>query len=191
MSTVAPCGQESLAVRVYNKIEDYLLGYSLLLLAVLAVVQILTRYLFGFAIYWLDEISRYVLILATFLGASLGVKYGTHFSMKAVVSILPLRLKAAVGALVNLSCCFLFALIVYYGFKHVLNTQRFGATSAALNIPMSWAYFSIPFFSLTVSVRYFLAFINNLKSLNENPGSGMKTGAERDPQDNQTERKGA
>jgi C4-dicarboxylate transporter DctQ subunit len=171
MENSTELSKKNWALSIYSKLEDYLLGYLLLILAILAVVQFSTRYLFRFAFFWLDEVSRYSLILATFLGASLGVKHGTHFSMEAFVKSLPEKGRLLLNAIVSLGCSFLFVLVIYYGFKHVLRLQKFGATTPALGIPIYYAYLSIPLFSIAISIRYLLSFVSNLKAFLDRLGS--------------------
>ena len=71
-------------IKILNAIEEWSLVFILLGLAFLSFVQVFCRYLLGFSFTWMDEISRYFGVLIAFLGASLGVKYGTHFSMDLV-----------------------------------------------------------------------------------------------------------
>ena len=71
-------------IKVINAIEEWALVFILLGLAFLSFAQVFCRYFLGFSFSWMDEISRYFGVLVAFLGAALGVKYGTHFSMDLV-----------------------------------------------------------------------------------------------------------
>ena len=143
-------------VKIFNYLEEYLLACVVLALAILTVIQVMTRFSAGFGFFWLEETGRHVLIFITFLGASLGVKYGTHFSMTAVERSVPAAISHVLKAIVNLACSLFFILIVYYGFGHVIHLQKLGVTTTTLLIPFYIPYLAIPVFSMVISLRFLL-----------------------------------
>ncbi len=143
-------------LRYWNRLEEVVLGWTLLGLALLAFVQVVLRYAFATGLDWGEEFGRYVSVLLTFLGASVGVKHGTHFSVEALVKALPYRASHGVRALASLLTALLFAVVVWYGSIHTAKLQRFGVSSASLRVPMWIPYLPIPLFSATLSVRFFL-----------------------------------
>ena len=72
-----------------NKFEENLVGLSLLGLALLTCLETFLRYAVNYTFTWFQEFSNYMIIFTTFLGASIGVKYGSHFSMDALVQYIP------------------------------------------------------------------------------------------------------
>ena len=141
--------------RILNNIEELVLGLTLLGLAVFVFIQVVLRYGFHFAFSWAQELGRYLTIFLTFLGASLGVKYGTHFSMEALVKYLPPRLSHLVQALANFLCGVFFFVIIYFALVQIEKLHRYGARTATLRMPMYIPYIPIPVFSLTMSLRFF------------------------------------
>lgn len=141
--------------RILNNIEELVLGLTLLGLAIFVFIQVVLRYGFHFAFTWAQELGRYLTIFLTFLGASLGVKYGTHFSMEAVVKYLPPRSSHLVQAIANFLCGVFFVLIIYFAVVQIQKLHRYGAHTATLHIPMYIPYIPIPVFSSTISVRFF------------------------------------
>ncbi len=140
-------------VQVLNSIEEYTLGLTLLALALFACLQVFTRYLLNYSFTWFEELSQFACVFITFLGASLGIKYSTHFSMTAVVDRLPFRTRNIVSALVYLASALFFVIVAYYGIKHCSRQFRYGNTSAALRLPMYVPYLSIPLFSGVMAFR--------------------------------------
>ena len=140
-----------------NRLEELTLTLTLLGLAVVAFVQVCTRYLLGISFDWFEEGGRYLGVFITFLGAGIGVKRGVHFSMDAVVSLLPPPLAKAlrVAVAVFSACCFL--LVAWYGFKIVGRNYRFEVNSAAIGVPMYLVYLPIPALSVLIGVRFFLS----------------------------------
>lgn len=161
-------------VKIFNYLEEYVLACFVLALAVLTVIQIITRYSAGFGFFWLEETGRHVLIFITFLGASLGVKYGSHFSMTALERSLPAAASHMVRALVNLGCAIFFIVIVYYGLSHVMQLQRFGVTTSTLRIPLYIPYLAIPVFSTVIALRFFLIFLKEGRAFLARNRQGME-----------------
>ncbi len=159
-------------LRILNHIEEMVLGFTLLGLAIFVFIQVVMRYGFHFAFSWAQELGRYLTIFLTFLGASLGVKYGTHFSMEAVVKYLPPRFSHLVGALANFICGIFFLFVIYFAWIQITKLHKYGARTATLHIPMYIPYISIPLFSLTISVRFFhVAYSHVRQILNPEPSA--------------------
>lgn len=140
-------------LKILNGLEEYTLGLYLLALALFACVQVFTRYVLNYSFHWFEELSQYSCVFLTFLGAALGIKYGAHFTMTALVDRLPFRVRNLVVALVYLICAVFFAVVTWYGAKHCIKHYRFGNLSAALRLPMFVPYLPIPVFSGVGMVR--------------------------------------
>lgn len=150
-------------IKMVNYIEEFILTFFILALALLVVIQILLRSSVGIGFYWLEETGRHILIFITFLGASLGVKHGSHFSMTVLETSLPNNMRAILRAIVNLGCCTFFLFVVYYGFRHVASLYNYQVITSTLQIPLYIPYLSIPFFSIFISVRFFIISVKNVR----------------------------
>ena len=142
-------------LRILNNLEELILGFTLLGLAIFVFIQVVLRYGFQFAYSWAEELGRYLTIFLTFLGASLGVKYGTHFSMEALVQNLPPRYRHLVQGFVSFACGTFFLLVIYFAWLQITKLHKYGASTATLNLPMYVPYIPIPLFSITLALRYF------------------------------------
>lgn len=159
--------------------EEGVLAFALVGLALLAFMEVVTRYLFNHSFTWFEELSRYTGVFITFLGASLGVKYGTHFSMDLFLSKAGPRTRHVMQMIICLLSAGIFFTISYFGFIHVSKLKTFGVHSAALQIPMYIPYLPIAVFSFTLALRYTLLGFQHVKAL-KRPGdrSGLKRAAE-------------
>ncbi|MDW7710665.1 MAG: TRAP transporter small permease [Deferrisomatales bacterium] len=151
------------ALRLWHFLEEIVLGWTLLGLALLAFVQVVLRYAFSTGFDWVEEFGRYVGIFLTFLGASVGVKHGTHFSVEALVKALPPRASSAVRAFASLFTAALFAVVMWYGWTHASRLHGFGVTSASLRIPMWIPYAPIPVLSATLALRFLLQAVQHAR----------------------------
>lgn len=138
----------------WNKLEEGVLVFCLLGLALMAFVEVVTRYIFGHSFTWFEELARYMGVFITFLGASLGVKYGMHFSMDFVVGKVPVRVALGMRAVGGLISGVLFLTISWLAWRHAMKLAGFGVTSAAMGLPMVYAYLPIAFFGFTMSLRF-------------------------------------
>ncbi|MCD8351216.1 MAG: TRAP transporter small permease [Planctomycetaceae bacterium] len=136
------------AVKAFHKLSrwlDYLCG-ALCVICVTAMVlltgaQILFR-LYLTALSWSEELTRYLLVWATFLGAGCVYRRMGHISVTAMQDLVPPRLRTAMRVLCHLLCGAFFVIAVVYGLDYVSMQSR--QLSAALRIPMSRVYMAIP-----------------------------------------------
>ncbi len=152
-------------VRFINTVEEWTLVLTLLALAFLTFIQVFSRYVLNFSFTWFEEVARYCGVFVTFLGAALGVKYGTHFSMDLIYErVNNDRFRHALKLIVALICGIVFVAVAYYGWEQTAKLHKFGAKTAVLQLPKYWAYIPIPFFSLVISWRFFYLAAEHLKS---------------------------
>ncbi len=142
-------------VKKANGIEEGLVAFTLLGIALLTFVETALRYTVSYTFPWFGELANYTMIFCTYLGASIGVKYGTHFSMEALTEFCPDKashlLKTAAYIISGVVCL----LIVYYGTLHLFKLKSFGVKSSAMQLPMYIPYIPIPLFSITMAFRFF------------------------------------
>lgn len=137
-------------------IEELFVGYALLMIAVVAAIQVVLRYFFGIAYDWIDEGSRYMTILITFIGAGVCVRTGAHFSMDAVVQYAPNRIKHLLKLAANLVSGFLILVLCYFAWVQISKLRRFGALTPTFRIPMFIPYLPIGIFTSVIAIRFFI-----------------------------------
>ncbi|MFH0822975.1 MAG: TRAP transporter small permease [Pseudomonadota bacterium] len=156
-------------VQFLNKIEEWTLVLVLLGLAFMTFIEVICRYILGFSFTWTEEVGRYMGVFVTFLGASLGVKYGSHFSMDLLYEkVSNDRLLHGLRVTVALISGVFFVIVAYYGWVQTMKLHTFGTVTAVFQFPKYWAYLPIPFFSLIMSIRFFAQGTRHLKSLIRN-----------------------
>ncbi|MDF1553377.1 MAG: TRAP transporter small permease [Deferrisomatales bacterium] len=139
-----------------HRLEELSLTLIYIGLALVAFVQVICRYTFNLSFSWFEEGGRYIGILVTFLGASIGVRYGTHFSMDLLATSLKPRLADLLIRSVHLVGGSFLLVIAFYGSKLVVKNYGFETTSPAMQIPMYLAYLPIPVFLALMSMRMLL-----------------------------------
>lgn len=126
--------------RFLNRIEEAILCLMLLQMGLSTFLQIVMRYVFHSAITWLDELVHVEVVLLTFFGAALGIKYGSHMC----VDVFKTRLKGrwhqvleAVGHLVIAVYAFL---IIYFGAGLIQKMTAHPHFTPTLRIPKHYLY---------------------------------------------------
>ncbi|MCF8034797.1 MAG: TRAP transporter small permease [Desulfarculaceae bacterium] len=151
-------------LKAINHLEEAVLATGLLGLALMAFGEVVSRYLFNHSFTWFEEFARYFCVFLTFLGASLGVRYGMHFSMDYLVTKVGPRIGHWMRIAGFLISAALFLVVAYYAWEHAWKMKRFGTTSAAMGLPMFWAYLPIAVFSATLALRFMAQAWRHLKA---------------------------
>jgi len=100
-----------------------------------AVLQVFCRYVLNYPLLWPEEVTRYSMVWLTFIGASLGVKKGSHVSFTLIVERFSGRLQRYFGFF-GIICLFTFASVnMGLGIRVLAITT---AKSPALNISLLW-----------------------------------------------------
>jgi len=82
--------------------EDWLTLMFFWSLALTVFYQFFTRYVLNDSAAWTEEIARYLLIVVTFLGASMGARRNTHIHVEFVYRYLPRMVGRALSTAVDL-----------------------------------------------------------------------------------------
>lgn len=139
-----------------DRIENITLVWTILGLAFIGSVQVITRYVFNYSFTWFEEMGRYLGVFIAFLGASIGVKTGSHFTMDLIVSHFKHPWKQLTYTITaGLSGLFFFT-VTWISWKIVLRMHGFESTSPTMGIPMYIAYLPIPVFSGFIGVRFMI-----------------------------------
>lgn len=140
-------------VNILTCIEEYVLGLTILVLAIFACVQVFTRYALNYSFTSYEEVGRFACIFVTFLGAGLGLKRGSHFAMTAITDRLPERLACFVAALVWLMTAVFCFVVTYYGIFNCYKQYQYGTITPTLRMPMYIPFLPIPAFFAVMGVR--------------------------------------
>ena len=152
-------------IKIINRLEEGTLAVSLLALAFLAFYEAVQRYFFNHSFTWFEELFRYSAVFITFLGASLGVKYGSHFSMDFFVNRVSSRTAHFMGMLTAWISAALFLAVSWFALLHCQKLVKWDTMSAAMKLPMYWAYAPITLFSFTLAVRFVIDGARHLGSI--------------------------
>nr|WP_326184383.1 TRAP transporter small permease [uncultured Oscillibacter sp.] len=165
------------ALDCFRRLEYILLVIPVAFLCVCIVINIFMRAFLDSGLSWLEEISRYIFVFQTFLGASIAVSTDQHPKMTAVVDALPHTARQIVLAVGNLLCAALCLLVAFYGYQQILRMISNGAMASSVRVPMYVPYLIIPLGTLMAAVRYLILVFGNVKALFRAPSAAEEAAA--------------
>ncbi len=137
-----------------EKCERAVLVWTILGLALIGFIQVITRYLFNYSFSWYEELGRYLGVFIAFLGAAVGVRTSSHFAVDSLVNRMKPPFKQFTRSFTSLLSAAICFLIVYYSFSIIGRLYGYESTSPAMKIPMYIAYLPIPFFTVIMGFRF-------------------------------------
>lgn len=151
--------------------EDWLTFGVFWLLALDVFYQFFTRYVLQDSAAWTEEIARYLLIVVTFVGASMAVRRNTHIHVEFVYRYLPPRVARVMSTLVDVVRVAFFAYATYLCALLIPKMQNLKMT--VVDFPMSYIYSCVAFGFVMMTYRAVEVTIRHWKqgwSVLERPG---------------------
>ena len=118
--------------------EDWVTLAFFWLLGLDVFYQFFTRYVLSDSAAWTEEIARYLLIVVTFLGASMAVRRNAHIQVEFLYMWLPGKVKRVLATVVDLVRILFFAYATWLTVELVPKMQNLQMT--VIDLPMSYVY---------------------------------------------------
>lgn len=152
-------------MRWINKIEEICCVSSLLMASFLVFLNVMMRYLFKSGLNWSEELTRYLFIIVTFWGISIGVRRNARIS----VDILALSLrsesaKKILELIINVIQLIFAVTVMLISLKFSVFIFSTGQISSALKVPIYYLYLIIAIGSLLLSTSTLKEIFNTMKS---------------------------
>ncbi len=130
------------ASRGLNRVAEWLIAVLLAAMTLVTGMAIGGRFLFGYSLFWSDEVTRFLLIWIAFLGMSVGVRRGAHPGIDSLVRALRPDLGRIAGRLAVLASSLFFLVTIVYG--TALARMAWLQRSPSLGVPMTLPYAAVP-----------------------------------------------
>lgn len=128
--------------RKLNGIVEAILFVLLLAMTAIVFIQVLFRYFINAPLFWTEEAARYIMIWIVYLGASVGIRRGSHIGFTYFVEKVSPKVSkwfTMVATLGLLAFCLNFT---YYG--TIITLQNVNQLSSGLQIPIAAVYGVLP-----------------------------------------------
>jgi len=110
-------------------------------MAVMVFANVALRFLTDHSIVWVEEVSRYLMIWLTFLGAGLVLRYGGHIGIDTLQNVFPRGALAIRVAIYGLLLVF-FGAMLWLGARYAV--LAWAQTTPVMQIPIGAVYLAIP-----------------------------------------------
>jgi TRAP-type transport system small permease protein len=140
----------ALAAMWLKRVNGALLVAMMAAMVALVFGNVVARYLFNVSFIWAEELSQYLMVWVTFLGAGLALTQGRHVAVELVQDALPAAAGRALRAGIALLILAFLVTLAVLGFQFV--SFAWSQETPAMNIP-----FGIPYLAVPIGALLFIA----------------------------------
>lgn len=144
---------ESLAKKMLNHFEVYAGAGIFIIMTILLFVQVVTRYCFGHAVTWAEEVATILFVWMVYLGVAAAVLSRKHLKIDAFVEMLPFKAKKTLLIISNVIFLAFSLYIIFPMMSLVNNYAAKSAASPILKIPKALSYVVMPLCFLLTAIR--------------------------------------
>lgn len=126
-----------------TKVTEIAIVIMAFVLTFLTAFNVLLRYMFGYTIFFADEISRYLLVWIVFIGSSLAIRTGAHVGVEMFRRMVPEKTRKGMMYLSNsLLLFFLFAVLLISAL--ILLPPLWTQVTVVMGIRLFWVFLCVP-----------------------------------------------
>ena len=135
------------------RIDYWIAAILLFVMAAIAFINVLSRYIFHFSFASTEEVTINLFVWMTVVGTGIAFERGGQLGMITLYNVFPRGMKRFATVLSAALSAALFILVDVYMIQAIYDELTlFGATSAALVIPVWIYYVGVPVFSVFVFI---------------------------------------
>lgn len=146
--------------RMLDAAEVTVLCTAISLLALFIIVNVFARFLHK-SIYFVEELSQFLIILITFVGASYATRRARHIRMGAFLDMMPDWLEKIFIIFISVVSAVVMFAMARHAWNYMLEVKAMGQTTSALRAPY-WTFLII------IPVGFFASGIQCLRTVLKN-----------------------
>jgi C4-dicarboxylate transporter DctQ subunit len=161
-------------------IEEFILGYGVLVMAAMLIGNSLSRTVFGNSWRFAEEVGQMLMVIVCFVGISYAARIARHIVMSAIFDLSPHGVKKLFLYVSSLLTGFVMLYLAYLSAEYVLTVYQSARITPALRIPM-WTFYSfVPLGFFFTAVQYLLILLLNITDQKELYLGSEKKASDRD-----------
>jgi TRAP-type C4-dicarboxylate transport system permease small subunit len=164
-----------------EKFEKFMISWSIILMAAVAIANVIGRNLFSYSFTWAEEVTQFAIVWVTFIGASYAARLGVHIRMTAVFDVLAPSLKKILMIVITLCTSGLMFFLAWHGYKYALNLYTIKRHTLGLQIPLYWIMMWVPLGFVLTGIQYLQTGMLNLLKKEIYISPTLVDGLEEDP----------
>lgn len=146
---------------VVNGIEVSILVVCVAALGIILITNVFARTFFE-SIYFVEEITKFLVMLTTFTGVSYGVRKARHIRMGAFLDSMPPKMEKIFIIIISFISAVVMAIMCWASSEYLLNAMSKGHMTPALRVPKWTFYVIIPLGFGMACIQYIRTIIKNL-----------------------------
>lgn len=150
--------------KVMNNIEEYLCAGCLSIMTLLTFANVVARYVFSASFSFSEEITTYLFVLLSLMGAAIAAKREAHLGFTLISDIVPPTVRKAMKLISYLFAIVFCAALFYYGLLMTISQFQRQQVTAGMQWP-EWIFGSfVPIGSIFITLRFIQLFVKTLKT---------------------------
>lgn len=145
-----------------KKIEEFIVGYGTIALAVLIIANVVGRNVFGYSLYFVEETNTFLIIYITFVGTSYAARNGRHIRMSALSDLVPERFEKMMMYIMTLGTFFFMGWLTWISARYIFDIFTSGRQSSLLQVPLWRVWIIVPIGLGLTTIHYIMAFVKNI-----------------------------
>lgn len=133
--------------------ERWLASLALVVIALISLGNVVTRYVTGGSLAFTEEFSVFLLVVLTFAGASVALRRNGHIRIGLLERALPEAPRKALIAFQWLCGAIVLGLITWFGARLTWEEYQWESLSPGLGLPQWWYIVWLPVLSAAMLVR--------------------------------------
>jgi TRAP-type C4-dicarboxylate transport system permease small subunit len=118
----------------------------------LVFTNVVCRYVFGFSLIWAEEISQYLMVWVTFLGAGLALRQGRHVAVEMLQDRFGAHGRVVLRTAIALLCVGFLLGVTWLGMDFAWFARDM--ETPVLNIPLAIPYAAVPIGMLLMALHF-------------------------------------
>ncbi len=148
--------------KIVEKVEEAILGYSVLLMAFVLIGSVLSRTLLNSSWTFAEEVGQTLTIIVTFVGIGYAAKKVKHITMSAIFDLMSEKGKKIFQLIITSVTSLCLFYLTYLGLQYTLKVHELSRVTPALRIPMYLIMAFVPLGFFLGAVEYARTFIKNI-----------------------------
>ncbi|PKN64783.1 MAG: TRAP transporter large permease [Deltaproteobacteria bacterium HGW-Deltaproteobacteria-15] len=165
------------AEKLFVRVNQWIVASMLGVMFILVFANVVTRYCLGFSIATSEEVSTFLMIAITYLGAGLALREGRHASIDFLQDRLSETPRRVLRAFLGGALLLFFLLLAYFGVK--LCILGWSQETSVTQIPRGIPYLALPIGSVVFAIHLALIFkqwlVRSWEQVGPEDESGMTT----------------
>lgn len=151
-------------MKFLNHIEEIVGAACMGVMVTIAFINVIARYFLKFSFAFTEELTIYLFVWATLMGASLAFRQGSHIVVSVIYNRFGLRSRKVLDILNSAISVLFFSLLFYYSTLEVLDEMLLGVQTEAVSLPVWWFTIAMPVSSILIISRIIIQLFNKLRS---------------------------